>query len=116
MSLKELSKPGSDVCLCGSRWLKAAVQEVSGADGGGKEDADADADDDARREVLSRRNCAASLYIYFFSKARKEAGCEPLFSVCAVVKWRRRRRAVGVHAVPFSSSTEAIYRRQNCVL
>jgi hypothetical protein len=43
--------------------LKAAVYEVGGADGGGGYE-DGDVDDDARLEVLSRRNCPASLYVF----------------------------------------------------
>lgn len=57
-----------------------------------------------------------ALRLYMLAKTCKEAEYEPLVSLCAVVKWSRRRRAVGVHAMPFSSSTEAIYRGQSCVL
>lgn len=68
--------------------------------------------------VLDLKFCTrgTALRLYILAKPWKDAECEPLVSVCAVVKWRRRRRAVGVHAMPFSSSTEAIYTRQSCVL
>lgn len=84
---------------------------MGGADDGGYEDCDVDGD--AR---LEDRAGGTALCLYILSKARKEAECEPLVSVCAVVKWSRRARAVGVHAMPLSSSTEAIYRRQNYLL
>lgn len=41
-----------------------------------------------------------ALGLYMLAKPWKEAEFEPLVSVCAAVKWRRRRRAVGVHDMP----------------